>query len=77
MHITLKAYSVLREKLPPGSTGTLDVEFPAGSSLADLLARFDLPKETACSINGSIVRDQKTILHESDSIAVFRSAAGG
>ena len=77
MHITLKAYSVLREKLPPGSTGTLDIEFPVGSSLADLLARFDLPRETACSINGSIVRDRTTMLHDRDTVAVFRSAAGG
>ncbi len=77
MHILLTAYSVLRDKLPPDSAGKMDVEFPEGSSLADLLARFDLPLETACSINGSIERNPQTILQDGDSVAIFRPGAGG
>jgi sulfur carrier protein ThiS len=77
VHITLTAYSVLREKLPPGSAGKVSVEFPEGSSLADLLATYDLPLETACSINGSIERNRKTVLREGDHVAVFRPGAGG
>ena len=77
VHITLTAYSVLREKLPPGSTGKVHVEFPEGSLLADLLATYDLPLETACSINGSIERNLQTMLREGDNVAVFRPGAGG
>lgn len=77
MHITLTAYSILRESLPDAPGGKLEVELPGGATIADLLVEVGLPKETACAVNDSIQRDPTTRLRDGDRVSVFRPGSGG
>jgi sulfur carrier protein ThiS len=77
MHITLTAYSILRDELPPGSGGKVDIEVKVGATLRTLLEQVGIPKEAACAINGTIQRDSDFPLHDGDQVSVFRPGSGG
>jgi len=77
MHVTLTAYSILRDALPPGSGGKLDVEVKEGSTLLTLLEQVGMPREAACAINGMIQRDPDFPLQDGDQVSVFRPGSGG
>jgi sulfur carrier protein ThiS len=77
MHVTLTAYSILRDALPPDSGGKLEVEVKVGATLQTLLEQVGIPGEAACAINGTIQRDSDTLLHEGDQVSVFRPGSGG
>lgn len=77
MHVTLTAYSILRDALPPGSEGKLEVEVEEGVTLRSLLDQVGISGEVACAINGTIQRDMDTLLHEGDQVSVFRPGSGG
>lgn len=77
MHVTLTAYSIMKELLPPGSGGKLELDLKAGSTLRTLLEQAGMPKEAACAVNGSIQRNVETLLHEGDQVSVFRPGSGG
>jgi sulfur carrier protein ThiS len=77
MRITLTAYSILRDMLPPESGGKVEVELTEGATLRALLEKVGIPKEAACAINGTIQRDHDVLLHESDKVSAFRPGSGG
>lgn len=77
MHVTLTAYSILREALPPDSGGKLELELKAGTTLRTLLEQIGIPREAACAINGTIQRDSDILLHDGDQVSVFRPGSGG
>ena len=77
MHVTLTAYSILKELLPPSSGGKLELELKAGATLRTLLEQVGIPKEAACAVNGTIQRDMEILLHDGDEVSVFRPGSGG
>ncbi len=77
MQVTVTAYSILRDVLPPESGGKVMVELHAGATLRSLLEKVGLPREAACAINGTIQRDHDYILKEGDRVSVFRPGSGG
>jgi sulfur carrier protein ThiS len=77
MHVTITAYSVLRDILPPESGGKVEVELQAGATLRSLLEKVGIPREAACAINGTIQRDPDFPLHDGDKVSAFRPGSGG
>lgn len=77
MRVTLSAYSILRELLPPNSGGKVEVEMKEEDTLRSLLKKFGIPMETACAVNGKIQRELDIPLREGDQVSVFRAGSGG
>lgn len=79
MQVRVKLIATYREKLPAdvrGNTVVLDV--PAGISVADVLARYDIPMDESSVIvlNGLTV-PLDTPLSAGDEVAAFSAIAGG
>lgn len=79
MRISVKLIATLREKLPEGATGnTCEIEIPEGTSVEDVLRRFDVEtdKTNVILVNGhSPAPDQA--LKEGDLVCAFPAMAGG
>jgi molybdopterin converting factor small subunit len=79
MNVRLKLFATFRRYLPPGSQGNAcHIKVPAGTRVADLLARFDLPTDESkvILVNGRDA-DPERVLEEGDVVGVFPSMAGG
>ncbi len=80
MNVELRLFASLRRKLPPGSPrGRCHLELPDDTTLADLLARMDIPRECAqmILINGEHDRDFGRLLRDGDVLSIFPPVAGG
>ena len=77
MHITVRLYSTLRDKLPPEKRGVATVNLPPASTLKDLLTMLGIDIKVICSINGQVEQDLSTPLQEGDEVRIFRPSAGG
>jgi len=77
--VSLKLLATYRAKLPAGTTGnfiTLDV--PEGYTVAELLARFDLPTDqTSVMLVNGIGVSSDTRLCEGDEVCAYSAIAGG
>jgi len=79
MRITLKLFATFRRYLPPEAKGSACLlEVPAGSSVADVLHRFEVPTDGAAVllVNGRTA-DPGQVLEEGDALAAFPAMAGG
>ena len=83
MKVTLKLYASLGSFLPPGAhRNAIEIEVPEGSSIGDVLARHQVPRENChlILVNGHFAppatADEK-VLTEGDVLAVWPPVAGG
>ena len=68
-----------RKLLPPGTQGSkVEMQIPNGTSVASLLAQFDVPltDDSVIVVNGLSV-DWGTTLAEGDEVSAFSAMAGG
>jgi sulfur carrier protein ThiS len=77
MKVSVRLFSMLREKLPPAAKGKAELDLPEGSTLADLLARLEITVLVNCAVNGKVVRDPAHVLEDGDEVQVFRPSGGG
>ena len=77
LEIQLRLYGVLRDKLPPDDHGQAVLKVPEGTTIADVLAKFDISGHFHVSINEDMVEDWQTPLKNGDEVDVFRPSAGG
>ncbi len=79
MEIRVKLIATYRQLLPPGTRGnTLTLDVPAGSTVAEVLASFNVPLDESSVIllNGRTV-PLDTPVQEGDEVAAFSAVAGG
>lgn len=79
MKINVKLIATYQKLLPVGTFGnTVEIEVPAGSTVAQILSRFGVPLDDSSVIvlNGLTV-DLNTPVSEGDTIAAFSAIAGG
>ena len=77
MKVSVRLFSMLREKLPPEAKGKAVLDLPEASTLADLLERLEITMLVNCAVNGKVVRDPAHVLREGDEVQVFRPSGGG
>lgn len=79
MKVSLRLIGSYRKLLPPDTTGSvLALEVPQGTSVAELLIRFEVPltDDSVIVVNGLSV-DWGTTLIEGDEVSAFSAMAGG
>ena len=77
MEVRLQLYSILREKLPPEAKGKATLTLEEGTSLAGILAKFDIEHRVIISVNGIHETDYSRELHDGDEVKIFSSVGGG
>ena len=77
MEVHVRLYGVLREKLPADDHGRAVLDVPGGTTVADILTRFDISGHFHVSVNEEIVEDWQTLLHDGDQVDVLPPTAGG
>lgn len=77
MNVRVTLFSILREKLPPEKRGKINLELPAGSTIADVLKTLDIEMHVVCAVNGQVEADHSRILQDGDEVRIFRPAGGG
>jgi len=68
-----------RAALPPeAKNGVVEMDVPNGSTIYDVISRFDIPlnDESVIVLNGLTV-DMNTLLKDDDMITAFSAIAGG
>ncbi len=83
MHITLKLFASLADRLPPGARrNQARIEVPDGATVQEVVDRLGIPPEQAhlVIVNGLFVpcslRDRER-LYEGDTLAIWPPVAGG
>jgi molybdopterin converting factor small subunit len=79
MLVHVKLIANYRAALPPGHEhGVVELHVPDGSTVYDVISRFDIPlnDESVIVLNGLTV-DLNAPLHEGDTITAFSAIAGG
>ena len=80
MHVEVRLFATLRKHLPSGNDGTTGhVDVPAGSSIADVLDRLDIPPAMASLmlVNGRYESDRHRKLEQGCVLSVWPPVAGG
>ncbi|MFN2105102.1 MAG: aldehyde ferredoxin oxidoreductase C-terminal domain-containing protein [Candidatus Promineifilaceae bacterium] len=77
LEIQVRLFGVLREKLSPDDHGQAVLKVPEGTTVADVLASFDISGHFHVSVNEDMVEDWQTPLKDGDEVDVFRPSAGG
>ena len=77
MEIHLQLYSILREKLPPESSGRAVLRMKEDASLAELLKELDITRKVVISVNGVHESDVSRRLQDGDQVKIFSSVSGG
>jgi sulfur carrier protein ThiS len=83
MRITVKLFATLSRYLPPGTERNVaEIDVPAGSTVADVIARLGLPEEEVhmTLLDGRFVAPeerQKTTLAPGQALAIWPPVAGG
>jgi molybdopterin converting factor small subunit len=79
MKVSLRLIGSYRKLLPPETAGSvLLLEVPPGTSVSELLTRFEVPltDDSVIVVNGLTV-DRETALSEGDEVSAFSAMAGG
>lgn len=79
MKVSIKLLTTYRKKLPEGSEGnTCAMEFPDETSVADVLAYFEIPFDSSSVVlvNGQSPEGDQC-LTEGDEVCVYSAMAGG
>jgi len=76
--VRLKLFATYRRYMPPESQGSVcDLQVPAGTQVADVLAEFGIPADgSVILVNGHGATPERS-LKGGDVVAVFPSMAGG
>ncbi|MFZ5808256.1 MAG: MoaD/ThiS family protein [Chloroflexota bacterium] len=77
MNVRVTLFSILREKVPPENRGKINLELPAGATIADILRMLDIEMHVVCAVNGQVEADHSRILQDGDEVRIFRPAGGG
>ena len=84
MRITFKLYANLTDFLPPAAqaTNSLPLDVPAGATVADVIARQNLPEKSVhlVLVNGVYVPAEQRatrVLAEGEELAIWPPIAGG
>jgi sulfur carrier protein ThiS len=84
MRITFKLYANLTDYLPPAAQATnrLPLDVPAGTTVADVIARQNLPEKSVhlVLVNGVYVPPEQRggrVLAEGEELAIWPPIAGG
>jgi sulfur carrier protein ThiS len=80
MLIRIKLMASFKAKLPVGAKeGAAELELPPGATVADVLARLDIPARHVhlVMVNGSQEPDRQRVLVEGDELVIFPPVAGG
>lgn len=77
MNVRIILHSILRDKLPAVAQGRSLLNLPVNSTIQDVISLLELPQPVLSSLNGTLNRDQTTILKEGDELRFFRPGAGG
>ena len=75
--IQIQLYSILRDKLPPGSKGRTELQLQSGANLQDLLDKLDIPGRVVISVNNRLENDPSRKLQDGDNVRIFSSISGG
>ena len=77
MEIHVRLFGVLRENLEPVKHGRIVLDLPEGTTIADILSRFDITGHVHVSVNEEMEADQQTALHDGDRVDILPPSAGG
>ena len=79
MRITVKLLVNYKDMLPPGTAGnTIELEVPYGTTVAEAVARFDVPlDDTSVIVLNGLSVELNTPVSEGDIVAAFSAIAGG
>lgn len=77
MEIHVRFYGVLREKMEAGEHGRAVLDLPAGTTVADILTRFNIDGHVHVSVNEEMAEDRQTTLNDGDLVDVLPPSAGG
>lgn len=84
MHVTLKLFATLTDYLPAESryTNVVDLDVPAGSTIASVIAPFNLPPAMVhlVLVNGRYIAPDERAAHTlqpDDVLAIWPPIAGG
>lgn len=80
MKVCIKFFASYRKLLPPGAKNhKFEVEIESGTTLADLMSRYDVPltEESVFLINGLTPLTLDQVLVDGDVVAAFSAMAGG
>ncbi len=79
MQVHVHLFSVLRERLPPGSErGRATVTLPEGAAVADLIARLGITRRVRLVVvNGVQEEDRQRPLQDGDQVKLFPTMVGG
>ena len=83
MHVVFKLFATLTDYLPPERKGNrLELDVPAGTTVAGLIAQYRVPEKSAhlVLVNGVFVPPAERagrLLAEGDELAVWPPVAGG
>lgn len=77
MHVNIRVYGMLRDKLPPEAKGKTTLDMPEGSTIQDVLDRLGVNTMIKASVNEELVRDLSHPLQDGDSLQLFRPVGGG
>ena len=77
--IRIKLIANYREQLPPDAiNGVVEVDVPDGTTVSDVISRFDIPlDETSVIVLNGLTVDLNTPLHDGDMVTAFSAIAGG
>ena len=73
MEINVRLYGVLREKMDPEEHGRAVLQVPEGTTINDILARYDLRGHFHVSVNEDVIEDWHSSLHVGDQVDVSAS----
>jgi sulfur carrier protein ThiS len=75
VRVTLHSY--LQELLPPEAEGQAVLNVAEGTTISDLIHKFDLPSTVAVAVDETIERDRNRVLQDGDHVRFLRPGAGG
>ena len=75
MKVRVKLMGMLKDRSPEDG----ELELSENATIGDVLTKLEIAPESiqACSVNGSIQRDQATPLSENDELIVLPPVGGG
>jgi len=77
LEIHVQLFSILRDKLPPGSKGQAVLQLKSGSSLQDLLNELGITRKVVITVNSVQEMDTSRQLQNGDIVKMFSSISGG
>ena len=75
--VSVILHSYLRELLPPETGGRTILELQDEQDVASVIELLNVPPAAVAALNGSIVRDHATVLHNGDELRFLRPGGGG